>query len=143
MAKDNSSNATPNRPPPALKKQGSSAKNQSSILGFFSKGPATSGSAAKNYSNITKDTSSPNVGLKTERSSMTKQPAFKKTVARNPTPVPSSDAAAPSSPENHATDEVEGIGLPSPVTPAKIDGKQDTHGVAFSSPSRKVSQDDA
>lgn len=139
MAKDKGANATPARLPPALKKQSSSAKNQSSILGFFSKGPAGNGSAEKNSSITIKGTPSTSDTSKDQSSPVTKQPAFRKTVAKNLTPVPSSDAAAPSSPGNDVTNEVEYTGLPSSSTPAKSDGKQDTLGVMFSSPSRKVS----
>lgn len=138
MAKDTGAKATPAKPAPALKKQNSSSTKQSSILGFFSKGPASIGSTAKKPANDSNGTPI-NGTPKAQISTVTKQPAFKKTIARNPTPVPSSDAAAPSSQENGETDEVEDIGLPSPMTPAKRNVKQDINGVAFSSPSRKVS----
>jgi DNA mismatch repair protein MSH6 len=72
-----------------------------------------------------------------------KKPSFKKTTAKNITPVPSSDAMGPSSSQENENggipDEVENTGLPSPATPAKKVISQVVNGNAFgSSPSRKV-----
>lgn len=140
---------TPARPPPALKKQNSSAtssKNQSSILGFFSKGPANGVAAAKqtlvksNGSRVN-DTDS----ISVQASQPTKKPAFKKAVVQSVTPVPSSDGPDLASSQEDGLDgtaaEVD-PGLPSPSTPAKSSIKQVVKGgaaVDFSSPSRKVS----
>lgn len=141
---------TPARPP-TLKKSTSSAgsdKNQRSILGFFSKAaPTPNGTqaSAKENSKPTSFSSSSNGATK---SSLTKVAVLTKARAQNLTPVPSSDAAEPSSQED-GTKEREGegyeeevdTGLPSPMTPAESNIQQAVKGanvMEFSSPSRRV-----
>jgi DNA mismatch repair protein MSH6 len=139
---------TPARPPPSLKKQSSStgsAKNQRSILGFFSKTPSNGTQAVPNGSQKTNGLSAASNGNPKLPSSTSKKPTFSKVKSHNITPVPSSDPAGfPSSQENVANgaeDEVDN-GLLSPVTPAKLKIKQDVNDnnlAVFSSPSRRVS----
>lgn len=134
--------ATPSRPVPTLKKQASSSgsgKNQQSILGFFSKGPV-------------KTTPKPNGTVATTpingtptSTTVPSKPAFKNTTAKQLTPVPSSDAAGPSSSDDEmedASNEVQNC-LPSPLTPAETNVVQADRGLAAieqSSPTRRVSE---
>ncbi|RDW82600.1 hypothetical protein BP6252_03712 [Coleophoma cylindrospora] len=139
MARKESGEATPARPPPSLKKQNSSATNQRSILGFFSKAP-TNGTPSTTNSAL-KENSTANGATKTPIT--VKKPVFKKSTAKNITPVPSSDAIGPpSSQENEnggIPKEVGGFDVQSHSTPTKnvnqiVSDAMDT----FSSPSRKA-----
>lgn len=143
MAKKNeSSEATPARPPSSLKKQTSSAGSKNgSILSFFSKAPVngTPSSAGGTWT-----TNSEPKGVNAmAKPTVPKKPTFKKTIVKNMTPVPSSDAMGPSSSQENENggipEEVEDTGLPSPTTPAKRVQAVNGNGLAFgSSPSRKV-----
>src|SRR3954447_17094503 len=97
--------ATPARQPP-LKKQSSSAastKNQSSILGFFSK-------AASNGTHITPASGLKINGLSVSSNSNPKLPSASskksKAKAHNATPVASSDPVDPSSSQENAINNV-------------------------------------
>ncbi len=139
---------TPARPPPSLKRQNSSAassKNQRSILGFFSKAAPTGPQAGSTIVPKVTGLFATSNGNAKLPSASSKKSTFAKAKSQNITPLPSSDPAdIPSSQENVSNgvlDEVEN-GLPSPLTPAKINIKQGVHGshmVEFSSPSRRVS----
>ncbi|KAL3427447.1 DNA mismatch repair protein msh6 [Phlyctema vagabunda] len=127
MVKRENGDATPARAPPSLKKQSSSAsssKNQASILGFFSK--ASTNGTPKTSANALKDSGSANAVNSTPKSvAPVKKPAFRKTVVKAATPVPSSDAIGPPS-----SQENENGGIPS-------EGVNGAVG-AMSSPSRKA-----
>ena len=147
MAKSKGPEATPARPPPSLKKQSSSTsstKNQTNLLGFFSKMPMNSKTDAGN--NDTKvNGSAATVNGTAVSNGIAKKPAFRKSASKNMTPVPSSDAAGPSSSQENENGgipkEVDATGLLSPSTPAKKLAQESVHGnglVIGSSPSRKV-----
>lgn len=153
MTKTNTT--TPSRPTSTLKKQGSSvasSKNQSSILGFFSKTPnnvtlpvlkkeiKTEGSPATlAEASATKTNGTTN--SKATPTPTAKKSFLKKASAQNVTPVPSSDAPdLPSSQEeNRTVGEVE-ITLLSRRTSAKtnIQRGNGSNDFPFSSPSRRV-----
>jgi DNA mismatch repair protein MSH6 len=113
--------ATPARPPPTLKKQPSTAsKNQKSILGFFSKAPATSLPVPKKDDLVKSSPTSNDTKATPKRKLASPKKSFlQKTSAANVTPVPSSDAVEPTSSQEE-----------------NIKPSQD--GVAFSSPSRRA-----
>lgn len=139
------SNATPAKPPPSLKKQGSSSGPQSgqrSIHSFFSKAPSNTTPSSTNGILKASDTSKA-VNAMAKPAVPVKKPAFKKSAVKNMTPVPSSDAMGPSSSQENENggipEEVEDTGLPSPSTPAKNFQQVVNGSLAFgSSPSRKV-----
>jgi DNA mismatch repair protein MSH6 len=139
------STATPAKPSPSLKKQSSSSGPQSgqrSILGFFSKAPSNTTPSSSNGVLKVSETSNA-VNAMAKPVVPVKKPAFKKTVAKNLTPVPSSDAMGPSSSQENENggipEEVENTGLPSPSTSAKKVEQVVNGTMAFgSSPSRKV-----
>ena len=139
--------ATPARPPPSFKKQNSSAgsaSGQRSIMNFFTKAPGSStpsssdGALKTNVGNAKSSMAKP--------SAPPKKPAFRKPTVKSMTPVPSSDAAGPSSSQENENggipeEEVDNR-LPSPTTPAKRVIQQVVNGnPAGSSPSRKVYSD--
>lgn len=135
--------ATPAKPPPSLKKQNSSTgpgSNQRSIASFFTKAPASSTPSSATGALKTNAGNAANSMVKP--SNPPKKPAFRKPAVKNMTPVPSSDAAGPSSSqenENGGIPEMVNDGLPSPTTPAKRVAQQVVNGnSASSSPSRKV-----
>ncbi|TVY28791.1 DNA mismatch repair protein, partial [Lachnellula hyalina] len=136
--------ATPARPPPSLKKQNSSAgsaSGQRSIMNFFTKAPVSStpsssdGALKTNAGNAKSSMAKP--------TAPPKKPAFRKPTVKSMTPVPSSDAAGPSSSQENENggipeEEVDNR-LPSPTTPAKRVIQQVFNGnPAGSSPSRKA-----
>ncbi len=137
--------ATPARTPSSLKKQNSSAgpsSNQRTIHNFFGKkadgGTPSSSNGVSLASGTSKNVNSSKASLPP------KKPAFKKTLIKNPTPVPSSDAIEPPSSQENVNggipEEVEESGLLSPKPPAKRVLKV-SNGPALvlgSSPSRKV-----
>lgn len=140
--------STPARQPSSLKKQNSSAvsiKNQSSILGFFSKTASNSTQIAPASGLKANGLSASSNGNSKLPIAASKKSTFTKAKAQNVTPVPSSDPVDPSSSQenviNEAVYEVDN-GLPSPLTPAKTGVKQAVGGNElgqFSSPSRRVS----
>ena len=123
------------RKPPTLKKTPSSGKasGQRSILGFFPKKPAVQQSSSPVSLNTTLPIGSPKKKLVQNA-----QPA----VGQSLTPAPSSDAVIAEDDEdiNPIKPRRRGIGLPSPVTPASLDGAVEfRHDVPLSSsPPRKV-----
>ncbi|KAF7867339.1 hypothetical protein EAF04_005422 [Stromatinia cepivora] len=153
MVKNKENETTPARPPPSLKKQNSSigsSKNQASILGFFSKKPATTPTpktSADAPGGILQPNGSANSTKSTPKPSSTvKKPQFKKSVQKSVTPVPSSDNIEPAS-----SQENENGGIPtevedcssSPPAPGKSVAEQlvDINGLVLaSSPSRKAAK---
>ncbi|TGO42607.1 hypothetical protein BHYA_0006g00070 [Botrytis hyacinthi] len=104
MVRNTDNETTPARPPPTLKKQNSSIgsnKSQASILGFFSKKPATTPTpktSTGSPSGILQPNGSANSAKSTPKPSSTvKRPQFKKPVQKSITPVPSSDNIEPDS----------------------------------------------
>ncbi|TGO30384.1 hypothetical protein BPAE_0006g01260 [Botrytis paeoniae] len=104
MVKNTDNETTPARPPPTLKKQNSSIgsnKSQASILGFFSKKPATTPTpktSTGSPSGILQPNGSANSAKSTPKPSSTvKRPQFKKPAQKSITPVPSSDNIEPDS----------------------------------------------
>jgi DNA mismatch repair protein MSH6 len=141
MSKKEKAEVTP--APPSLKKQLSStgSTKNGSILSFFSKAP--NGTPKSSTGFLHSSSEAKGVNAMAKPSVPVKKPSFKKTTAKNITPVPSSDAMGPSSSQENENggipDEVENTGLPSPATPAKKVISQVVNGNAFgSSPSRKV-----
>lgn len=141
MAKKENGESTP--APPSLKKQSSSvgSSKNGSILSFFSK---TANATPNASSGVWKPQSeAKGVNALAKHPVPVKKPAFRKPAGKNITPVPSSDAVGPSSSqekENGIPEEVEDIGILSPLSPAKRSIQEITNLVAFgSSPSRKVS----
>ena len=137
--------ATPARQPSS--KQNSSAasiKNQSSILGFFSKAASNGTQTAPSGGLKANGLSVSSNGNPKLPSATSKKSTFTKAKAQNVTPVPSSDPVDPSSSQENAVngeaDEVDN-GLPSPLTPAKSGVMQNVGANTlgqFSSPSRRV-----
>ncbi|TGO53439.1 hypothetical protein BCON_0123g00140 [Botryotinia convoluta] len=135
MVKNTDNETTPARPPPTLKKQNSSIgsnKSQASILGFFSKKPATTPTpktSTGSPSGILQPNGSANSAKSTPKPSSTvKRPQFKKSVQKSITPVPSSDNIEPDS-----SQENENGGIPTEIV--------DINGLALtSSPSRKAAR---
>lgn len=144
---EESARDTPSRPLSSLQKQNSSAasnKSQRSILGFFSKAVPTSSQASSNTIQKANGLSTTSNGNARLPSAPFKKSSATKAKHQNITPLPSSDHAdIPSSQENidnGVPDEVE-TGLPSLLTPAKSNIKQDVNGsyvAEQSSPSRRV-----
>lgn len=141
MVKAERSSATP--APPSLKKQTStSGSKNGSILSFFSKAPNGTPNASTGVWNSSSEPKGVNVMAKPNVP--VKKPAFRKTVSKSMTPVPSSDAMGPSSSqenENGGVPEEVETGLPSPTTPAKRVVAQELNSNVMalgSSPSRKV-----
>ncbi|TEY35496.1 hypothetical protein BOTCAL_0587g00040 [Botryotinia calthae] len=104
MVKNTDNETTPARPPPTLKKQNSSIgsnKIQASILGFFSKKPATiptPKTSTGSPSGVLQPNGSANSAKSTPKPSSTvKRPQFKNPVQKSVTPVPSSDNIEPDS----------------------------------------------
>lgn len=139
-----SEQATPARQPSS--KQNSSAasiKNQSSILGFFSKAASNGTQTAPSSGLKANGLSASSNGNPKLPSASSKKSTFTKARTQNVTPLPSSDPVDPSSSQENAingvADEVDN-GLPSPLTSAKSGVKQDVEVNLgqFSSPSRRV-----
>lgn len=132
--------ATPARTPATLKKQSSSSKNQSSIMGFFSKTP--SGTQPARTASQTPSQSSTKSAPSTNNKLVPKPSIFKVSAAQSVTPIPSSDAIeGPSSDDemvNSVSTKVDNTALPSPLSSAKSKIQQNANGMAYSSPSRKV-----
>ncbi|APA06987.1 hypothetical protein SS1G_04335 [Sclerotinia sclerotiorum 1980 UF-70] len=153
MVKNKENETTPARPPPSLKKQNSSvgsSKNQASILGFFSKKPASTPTRKPSTDapgGILQPNGSANSSKSTPKPSSTvKRPQFKKSVQKSVTPVPSSDnIEPPSSQENKnggIPTEVDDCSS-SPPAPAEKAAEQlaDIDGLVLaSSPSRKAAK---
>jgi len=135
--------ATPARTPSSLKKQNSSAgpsSTQRTIHNFFGRKADGGTPSSSNGVSLASDTSK---SVNSKASLPPKKPAFKKTLVKNPTPVPSSDVIEPpSSQENEnggIPEEVEESGLPSPKPLTKrVKVASGPLLVLGSSPSRKV-----
>lgn len=151
MRKSSSSAAdrTPAKPPPSLKKANSSASadtKQRFITGFFKK-PSTDGTPTSSNGVLKPSSASANTNTVTKPTQPIKKPAFKKSSSafKNATPVPSSDAAGPSSSQENDNGGIpgddEGNDMPTPTTPAKRVQQQAKELVIGSSPSRKVRGD--
>ncbi|CZT09518.1 probable DNA mismatch repair protein [Rhynchosporium graminicola] len=146
MAKVKEESGTPARAPPSLQKQNSSAGSQRTIQSFFGKKAASStptptSSTTNGVLKVNDNSNSANAMAKTTLPP--KKPAFRKPAVKNMTPVPSSDAVAPSSSQENENGgipkEVEDTCLLSPSTPAKRALQTNaTSLVLGSSPSRKA-----
>ncbi|TGO50936.1 hypothetical protein BOTNAR_0374g00060 [Botryotinia narcissicola] len=134
MVRNTDNETTPARPPPTLKKQNSSIgsnKSQASILGFFSKKPATTPTpktSTGSPSGILQPNGSANSANSTPKPSSTvKRPQFKKPVQKSKTPVPSSDNIEPDSSQENENGGIptEADGCPSlPPATAKSVAEQ-------------------
>ncbi|PQE17939.1 dna mismatch repair msh6 protein [Rutstroemia sp. NJR-2017a WRK4] len=130
----NNEETTPARSTPTLKKQSSSVastKNQASILGFFSKKPAstpTPSTSTSTNDGVLQPNGSVNSNKSTPKPTGTvKKPLFRKSAQKSTTPVPSSDNIEPGSSQEN---ENGGIPVEQAVNVADL--------VLASSPSRKV-----
>ncbi|KAF7906164.1 hypothetical protein EAF00_000443 [Botryotinia globosa] len=153
MGRNTVNETTPARPPPTLKKQNSSIgsnKSQASILGFFSKKPATTPTpktSTGSPSGILQPNGSANSAKSTPKPSSTvKRPQFKKPVQKSLTPVPSSDNIEPDSSQENENGgiptEVDGcLSLPPAAAKSVAEQIVDINGLAStSSPSRKAAR---
>ncbi|KAF7915886.1 uncharacterized protein EAE98_010966 [Botrytis deweyae] len=145
MVKNTDNETTPVRPP-TLKKQNSSIgsnKSQASILGFFSKKPATTTGSP---SGILQPNGSANSAKSTPKPSSTvKRPQFKKPAQKSITPVPSSDNIEPDSSQENENGgiptEVDGCSLPPAAAKSAAEQIVNINGLALtSSPSRKAAK---
>ncbi|TGO90999.1 hypothetical protein BPOR_0043g00100 [Botrytis porri] len=153
MVKNTDNETTPARPP-TLKKQNSSIgsnKNQASILGFFSKKPATTPTpktSTASPSGILQPNGSANSAKSTPKPSSTvKRPQFKKPVQKSITPVPSSDNIEPDSSQENENGgiptELDGCSsLPSAAAKSVAEQIVDINGLALTSISYAESDDD-
>jgi len=148
MGKAKDGSATPARAPASLQRQNSSAgpsSGQRTIQSFFGKKAASSTPTPTPSNGVLKANDTSNaVNAMAKPTLPVKKPAFRKPATKSMTPVPSSDAAGPSSSQENENggipEEVEDTGLPSPSTPAKrVQQAVNGNGLALgSSPSRKV-----
>jgi DNA mismatch repair protein MSH6 len=142
VKKSESVKATPAKPPTLKKETSSTGSKNGSILNFFAKKAPANGTPDSTGGGLSVNPEPKGVNAMAKPALPIKKPAFKKAAVKNMTPVPSSDAAGPSSSQENENGgipkEVEDNGLPSPATPAERLQVVNGNGSFGSSPSRKV-----